>query len=143
VAYFIFEVPGEPRGKGRPRFFRRGKGVGTYTDDKTVSYENLVRTSFKAAYPDCIPTRKAVTITIHAYFSIPKSASKVKREAMLERNIRPTKKPDVKNILAAVEDGLNTVAYMDDSQIIYEKCGKYYDEKPRVIVVLREFRDEN
>ena len=36
-------MPGEPRGKGRPRFRRAGAFVQTYTDDKTANYENLVK----------------------------------------------------------------------------------------------------
>lgn len=37
-----FVVPGEPVGKGRPKFARRGNFVTAYTPEKTASYENLV-----------------------------------------------------------------------------------------------------
>lgn len=37
-------IPGEPRGKGRPRIVRLKNGrSGSYTPDKTVSYEELIR----------------------------------------------------------------------------------------------------
>ena len=41
----VFTVPGEPQGKGRPRF-ARPKGSNftmAYTPEKTVSYENRVK----------------------------------------------------------------------------------------------------
>ncbi|OXE37432.1 MAG: hypothetical protein CGW95_01595 [Phenylobacterium zucineum] len=42
---YRFTIPGQPRGKGRPRF---GRGR-TYTDAKTLAYEQTVRTSAKSA----------------------------------------------------------------------------------------------
>ena len=41
-----FTVLGEPQGKGRPKFSRQGGFVKTYTPDKTVLYENLIRTEY-------------------------------------------------------------------------------------------------
>lgn len=67
-----FSVPGEPVGKGRPRFTRTGH---TYTPGKTESYESLVR----LAYGECgmvFPKGVPVRVRITACFSIPKSASK-------------------------------------------------------------------
>ena len=41
-------IPGEPRGKGRPRIVRLKNGrSGSYTPDKTVSYEELIRQRFR------------------------------------------------------------------------------------------------
>ena len=50
-----FTVPGAPRGKGRPRFFRRGPGIGTFTDDKTAAYENLVALAASQAHAGAEP----------------------------------------------------------------------------------------
>jgi Holliday junction resolvase RusA-like endonuclease len=138
-----FEVPGRPRGKGRPRFFRMGKGVGTYNDDRTAAYENLIRLAFTKAYPDHVPASKAmICLSFHAIFPIPKSASKAKREAMISGRVRPTSKPDLKNILAAVEDGLNGVAYLDDAQIVdFREIGKWYGERPRLVVDIEVMRE--
>ena len=42
-----FVIPGEPRGKGRPRFSKSGHA---YTPSETVAYEKLVRACwYKAA----------------------------------------------------------------------------------------------
>ena len=87
----IFVVPGEPVGKGRPRFYRRGKGVGTYTPDKTIEYEARIQHAFVRGvisgncptFPEDVPLR----LEILATFGIPKSASKVKIKEMLEGTI--------------------------------------------------------
>ena len=92
----IFTVPGEPQGKGRPRTVRLRNGASTtYTPDKTVFYENLVRTEYRqqckvAKFPD----GEMLDMRVIAYFAIPTSASKKKKIAMLGGDIRPTKKPD-------------------------------------------------
>ena len=75
-------------------------------------------------------------MVVLAYYGIPKSASKDTREAMLRREIRPLKKPDSSNILKAVEDALNGIAYHDDAQIVESRICRYYSEDPRVEVYL-------
>lgn len=39
-------IKGEPVGKGRPKFARQGNYVKTYTPEKTVEYENLIKNLF-------------------------------------------------------------------------------------------------
>ncbi|MGM9630385.1 RusA family crossover junction endodeoxyribonuclease [Butyricicoccus sp.] len=129
----LFSVPGEPQGKGRPRFSRHNGRTITHTPDKTVLYENLVVTEYQAQmgafrFPDDAQLR----MSVWAYYGIPKSTSKRKREAMKAGTIRPTKKPDVDNILKCVADALNGVAYRDDAQIVEVVMEKFYDENPRV-----------
>lgn len=111
-----FIVVGEPKGKGRPRFVNRGGFVKTYTDKGTVAYENLVRLSYREKY-DTMAFNKddMIRCKIVAYYPIPKSTSKKKRELMHQAFIRPTKKPDLDNLQKAIFDGLNQVAFPDDS----------------------------
>ncbi len=131
-----FEVPGDPKGKGRPRFSRNGR---PYTPQGTIVYENLVRLEYERQangvfFEKDIP----LMMRIMAYYSIPKSAGKGKRNGMLLGEIRPTKKPDSSNVLKAIEDALNSVAYYDDSQIVSTTIDRYYGENPRVEVVISE-----
>lgn len=139
------KVLGEPQGKGRPRFVARynpatQKSFGqAHTPDKTVVYENLIRTEYSIQtknfrYPD----DAMLDMRILAYYSIPKSASKKKRALMLEGSIRPTKKPDMDNVLKVVADSLNQVAYKDDTQIVDAQCRKFYSEEPRIEVIIRQ-----
>jgi len=132
----VFEIPGEPRGKGRPRFSRRSGAA--YTDAKTAAYENLVAVAYRAKYPDASPIETAVVLTATAYMSIPKSTSKKRRAAMLAGEIRPTKKPDIDNVLKAVLDGLNGLAFRDDSQVVTIAIRKEYSETPGLTVAIAE-----
>ena len=139
------KVLGEPQGKGRPRFVARynpatQKSFGqAHTPDETVVYENLIRTEYSIQaknfrYPD----DAMLDMRILAYYSIPKSASKKKRGMMLEGSIRPTKKPDMDNVMKVVADSLNQVAYKDDTQIVDAQCRKFYSDEPRIEVIIRQ-----
>lgn len=132
-----FTIPGEPKGKGRPRFV--GEGHKPITPQKTVEYENLVRLEYQR---QCRQIRFAddaqLDMRITAYYSIPKSASKAKRQAMTMHVIRPTKKPDMDNVVKAIADSLNSIAYRDDTQIVDCQIRKFYSETPRVVVTIQE-----
>ena len=137
--YMFFEVPGTPRGKQRPRVVRQNGRTISFTPDQTVQYENLVRWCYKTAenskrFPDNMPLK----VIINAYYEIPKSASKKKRAQMIDGELRPTKKPDADNVLKAVADALNEVAYRDDTQLVDCIVHKYYDTEPRVIVTITQ-----
>lgn len=131
----LFSVPGEPGHKGRPRFTRYGH---TYTDKKTVEFENLVRVAFTQHVPGHQPYEGPCRVHIDAYFSIPKSASKKRKKLMIDKQVRPTKKPDCDNIAKAVLDALNSVAYNDDKQVIEMVVRKWYSDVPRTIVMIEE-----
>lgn len=134
-----FTVLGEPAGKGRPRFSRQGPFVRTYTPEKTVAYEDLVKLEYHRQckgfrFDDGQPLDMRVT----AYYSIPKSVSKRKRQAMLDHKVRPMKKPDNDNIVKMVQDALNQIAYRDDVQIVDCQLRKFFSEEPRVVITIQE-----
>lgn len=128
-------IPGEPVAKGRPRVTKWG----TYTPEKTINYETLVKYMFAEAYPENLPiVDEMLQVEIDAYFMIPKSASKKKAEAMAAKEIRPTKKPDLDNVAKAITDALNGLAYKDDSQVVNLIARKYYSQMPGVHVTISE-----
>ena len=98
-------------------------------------YENLVKTAYTT---QCGNTKFSddaqLSLSIHAFFAIPKSASKKKRQDMIDGIIRPTKKPDMDNIVKIVADALNQIAYKDDAQIVDAVIFKYYSDNPHVYV---------
>lgn len=137
-----FTIPGEPAGKGRPRFRDIGPYVKTYTPEKTVSYENLVKLEYERQcggfkFEDKTP----LDLRITAYYSIPKSVSKKKRALMEQFKIRPMKKPDNDNIVKVVQDALNAMAYHDDVQVVDCQLRKFYSQNPRVVVTIQEAAD--
>lgn len=134
-----FTVLGEPQGKGRPRFSRPANGkVITHTPEKTVLYENLVVTEYRAQTKSARFADDAMLrISVNAYYGIPSRVSKKKRADMMSGIIRPTKKPDTDNVLKVVCDSLNKVAYRDDAQIVAARISKFYSDRPRIEVSIQ------
>ncbi|HCA29497.1 MAG TPA: RusA family crossover junction endodeoxyribonuclease [Ruminococcaceae bacterium] len=123
-----FTIPGPPQGKARPRVVRMKNGASvSYTPDKTVQYEELVRLRFmSAATGQRFPDDTALRMTIISGFPIAKSKSKKLQAAMLSGAIRPTKKPDSDNIVKIICDALNGFAYKDDAQVAEIVLSKKY-----------------
>jgi len=138
VELIHFVVPGKPFGKQRPRVACRGKFSKAYTPEKTKTYENLVKLFYaQESKGEMFPEDAELEIKIVAYYEIPKSVSKVKREKMLSGRIRPTKRPDLDNVAKAIYDSLNKVAYHDDAAIVEARISKYYSDSPRVEVTIK------
>lgn len=57
---------------------------------------------------------------------------------MIDRLIRPTRKPDFDNIGKIICDALNGIAYRDDAQIVDALVRKFYSDTPRVIVEISD-----
>lgn len=131
-----FTIPGVPVGKGRPKFSTFNGHAVAYTPEKTVNYENLVKLSFQASGEEPFGRETQLKAIILAYFPIPKSTSKKKREEMQTDLILPTKKPDTDNIAKAILDALNGVAYYDDAQVVELHVVKKYSEEPRAEVMI-------
>lgn len=124
-----FTIPGEPRGKGRPRFGRSRAGFAVaYTDDKTAAYENLVKLSATRAGARVVDGPLAVQI--RAFFAPPQSWSKKRRAAALAGQEVPGRF-DIDNISKAVLDGLNGIAFVDDKQIASLFATKAFAEVAR------------
>lgn len=97
-----FTILGEPKGKQRPRVTRAGVA---YTPKDTVQYENLVRVEYRRQCNDYrFPDDSPLDLRITAYYGIPKSASKKKRQQMADFQIRPLKKSDWDNIGKIIAD---------------------------------------
>ena len=127
-----FDVPGAPTGKARHRMTKMGH---TYTPKITENYENLVKMCFREVCKDA-PCEGKVELFITAIFPIPKSASKKKRQMMIDGEIRPTTKPDWDNLGKIISDALNQVAFHDDAQVTDGKVRKKYGLIPMVSVGL-------
>ena len=131
-----FVIPGEPQGKGRPKFSRQGSFVKTYTPAKTENYEAHIKACFMASGAGMIPQGVEIGMEITAFYSIPKSTSKKRAALMREGVIRPAKKPDFDNVAKVICDALNKIAYYDDAQIVEAAFAKFYADEPRVVVRL-------
>lgn len=131
-----FFIPGNPVAKGRPRFARVGKFVRTYSPIKTKSYEEFVAAYGKIAMGGKKPLEGALIVHFEFELPIPASASKKRKAACLAREEAHISKPDITNLIKSVEDGLNGICWLDDSQIDRIETEKYYSDKPRVKVTI-------
>ena len=134
---YELEVPGKITGKGRPRV--NTTTAIAYTPTKTKEYEELVKQYFIIKNRGVKPLEGRISVTIKAYFGIPKNASKKQREEMLNNNISPVKKPDIDNIAKIILDALNKLAFNDDNQIIKLSIEKVYSEEEKVSVLIEEY----
>jgi Holliday junction resolvase RusA-like endonuclease len=134
----MYIVYGEPVGKGRPRFAKRGNFVSTYTPQKTKTYEDEIRMMARAAMGSSEPLETPVTVAIYIRVGIPASYSKQKRKDALAGTIKPTKKPDLDNIAKAFLDAMNEIVYLDDKQVVGLHVTKVYAETPAVEVMVTE-----
>ena len=129
-------VLGEPVAKGRPRYSRSSGRA--YTPERTVRYESLVRTEYEVQSGFRFDKGSMLQMSVVAYFGIPRSCSKKRQGMMASGLIRPTKRPDSSNILKAIEDALNGVAYYDDCQIVDSMVKRFYSDTPRVEITIRD-----
>ena len=135
-----FEIPGSPIGQGRPKFSTINGHAVAYDPEKSRNYKAYVKLLATQAMKDSGFTMidGPCCLDIMAFFEVPKSKSKKFKERALLGLERPTKKPDIDNIVKALQDALNGLAYKDDSSIVFLSVAKCYSEVPRVEVILRE-----
>lgn len=141
-----FTVPGNPRGQGRPRArgftTKDGKqAISLYKDGKDRDYEMAILTAYLAAMKGKkAPARDSyayVAMGLTAYFVVPKSWPKWRREAVNGMPVYHISRPDLTNIEKAVEDALEGHAYHNDSVIAANVGLKLYTlRESRLLVTL-------
>ena len=134
---YEIEIEESITGKARPRMNTyTGRA---YTPTKTKNYEYLVRQIFVYKYPQYKPIEGRVTMTIIAYFEIPKSTSKKKEAEMLCGAISPTKKPDVDNIAKSILDAMNNFVFKDDNQVSKISVEKRFALEEKAVIEVEEY----
>ena len=133
-------IPGEPKGKQRPRFNSRSNTV--YTPEETLDYEDYIKAAYRRYYGSAIAFKdELVCVSIKAYMSIPNNMPKYKRELINKDRLLPSRKPDIDNIVKIILDGLNKFAYTDDKQVAVLMASKHYikdGDQPRVEISITE-----
>lgn len=120
----FFIVDEEAQGKARPRFW----GGHAVTPKRTRDFETRIRIQAKMAMikHSVQSTAKPVRIHVNAAFQVPKSYTKSFKRLVDSKPVPHDKKPDADNVLKAVCDALNGVAYVDDKQVYSASCEKLY-----------------
>ena len=127
----LFRVNGTPQGKARPRVSTANGFTRAYTPAKTRKYEQDVAREAKLAAitQGWKISDEPIVLVITAWFQIPKSWPKWKKEKAKAGDLYPTVKPDADNIGKAIADALNGIVYADDSQIVGFISQKRYCRK--------------
>lgn len=133
---YVFIVDGV-KGKQRPRARVFGGHAVIYTPKETKSYEKEIAKQFLALGGEKFDKEVPVRLSVDICMEVPKTASKKKKNELLGLK-RPMKKPDADNVLKCVMDGLNGVAYEDDSQVVELVARKYWAEDSFLIVTVSD-----
>ena len=139
----IFEVPGQPKGKERPRWTMVSNTSIVYTPRNTRDYEKIIKTFYKINNFKAFKKDDALEISAIAYYQIPKNTKKSHKLLMLKGKMLPTKKPDIDNIIKVVLDALNGIAYHDDSQVCKVNFMKMYSEDPRLKILIKKVGEDS
>lgn len=118
-----FTIEGEPVSKARARFTKHGSRVQTYTPARTKTAEEVVGWAFRRVAPrHSVDGRREFGV-----FAIFHCSTRQRR--------------DVDNMLKLICDGLNGVAWKDDSQVT-EACGRRaWSDEARTEVLIYRFGD--
>jgi Holliday junction resolvase RusA-like endonuclease len=117
-----FVINARPQPKERPYSIGRGK---RRTPDRTVNFELLVAAEFRNRFPFHKPIEGPVGMSVDIQFRRPKTVAK---------GYWHTSPGDATNIVKAIEDGLNRVAYVDDRQVADSHAIKHWGQTDRIIV---------
>ena len=131
------EVKEKAIGKARPRYSK----YATYIPKKTKDFEEMIKWNFiKKAKQDGTfqePSTKPISIKIYIEFIPPKSVSRKKYIMLMGKP--HICRPDEDNIVKAIQDALNGIAYKDDSQVYELYAIKKYGEEDRIVVIIEEY----
>ena len=131
-----FTVPGDPVPQSRPRVTRRG---GVYYADRIVRYRHHVQVAARAAG---VPLREGpLWLGIECIFERPKSHFKKRGGVGVRADAAdfPYSRGDCTNIAKGIEDALNGIGWLDDSQVVELAVRKRWakpGEDPAAIVTI-------
>ena len=146
-----FWVPGIPASAGSKTGF-------TYKDKKTGKTRVAMAPASKKQKPwmadvKYIASEKyygeliqgPVDLRIIFYFPRPKSHFGTGRNSGKLKSWAPIyvkKKPDLTKLTRAVEDALTGVIWKDDSQVVMQSTGKFFNDKPGAKIIIKELKED-
>lgn len=139
----IFEIViiGKPVARARAKFFRRGKGIWHYDPQKDeVEHFRLLAKEQVAGRPMI-----KGAVFLNALFLMPRPKNHYgtgRNEGVLKPSAPELHivKPDSDNLLKFAKDGLNKIAWYDDSQVVGSFPWKEYAERAGTILKIYELR---
>ena len=124
-----FTIHARPQPKERARSTRSGHH---YTPKRTVNFERLVAAQFRRQHPDHKPIAGPIELGIYAQYSRPRTVKK---------DHWHTGRGDIDNIVKAISDGLNGVAWKDDRQVASLIAQKTWGDADKIEVYIWELSE--
>lgn len=131
----IFEI--EPVEQARPRAAHIGRRIIMYDPEKVKNFKKGLHQLAKMSYKDD-PLDGQLEVDVWFYRQVQKSLSKIERARRLSGEHRPTVKPDLDNYIKSTLDALNGILWTDDARIVDLHAHKYYSDRPRIEITVRE-----
>lgn len=122
---------------GKPFAWRRARNNGRqrFKDRQTQAHEAALQAIALQHIRE--PLTGPLRLSVRAVFKVPASWPKKKAAATIWRP--HTQKPDLSNLIKHLEDGLNRIAWEDDSQIAeYGACSKVWGDSDRTIITIEQ-----
>lgn len=136
-----FTIPGNPLSKGMPRAFVLEGHARVFTPTSSRDWMLLVKRIAQDVAEK--PLIGPVALWITCWFTMPKD--KMRKRIHTPGSWKATK-PDLKNLMAGIEDALKGVAWLDDSQVAMAVLRKRIcpqdDQVPQTEVVIEELDEE-
>ena len=125
----ILEVAGEPipQMRAKPNYRTR------CMYDPQKAEKEKVRWQLRSNYKEELLTGPLQAYILY-YFSIPKSASKKMRKAMINGEAHHVMRPDKDNLEKFICDCMTGVVYDDDCKIVDNRGIKLFSEHPRTVI---------
>ena len=123
-----FSVPIEPVPYARTG----GHGSVRFTPPKQRHYMAQIRFFAAQAMGGRPPFEGPLRMTVVFTSTVPASWSKKKKAAARWK----TSKPDLSNLIKAVEDALNGCVFVDDAQIVEISARKIYGDRPFLAIII-------
>jgi Holliday junction resolvase RusA-like endonuclease len=117
-----FVINARPQPKERSRTAKNGHH---YTPQRTINFELTVAAEFRLQHPFHELFTGPVGMSVDIQFKRPKTVAK---------GYWHTNPGDASNIVKAIEDGLNRVAYVDDRQIADSHAIKHWGDCDSIVV---------
>jgi Holliday junction resolvase RusA-like endonuclease len=127
-----FSVPGNPVPQPRARVSTRGGFARAYTPSDHPIHAYRAAIAAAAIEAGATPTDSApITLIVDLVWTRPKSHF---RKSGLKPDAPRLPRPDCSNCLKGIEDALNGIAWVDDTQVGRVVVEKSYGDEPRTVV---------
>ncbi len=126
----VFPIAPEPQRRGL--ITKRGRHASLRSHPKTAAYQERIAGMARRMAP---PSPLALPLRSRIEFGMPLPASASRPEKARRRARGHAQTPDLSNLIKSLEDALNGIAYVDDSQIAETSARKVWCDGPGYIAI--------